>query len=100
MWGPIVANRTPGIRPEDSTNGAGNAREGRDASASRARDDDQTLSDRDQTVADADQTGSDTEQTAAEGDQAAADTDQAASDRDLVHGGGERADPRRGGRRS
>jgi diguanylate cyclase (GGDEF)-like protein len=71
----------------DSTNGATNAQPDGAASASRALDNDQTISDRDQTIADADQTGSDSDQTAADSDQAAADTDQAASDRDLVHGG-------------
>jgi diguanylate cyclase (GGDEF)-like protein len=71
----------------DSTNGATHAQPDGAASASRALDNDQTISDRDQTIADADQTGSDSDQTAADSDQAAADTDQAASDRDLVHGG-------------
>jgi diguanylate cyclase (GGDEF)-like protein len=82
-----VADRTAGDSLEDSTNGAGNAPKERAASASRALDKHQTLSDRDQTVADADQTGSDSDQTSADNDQAAADTDQAASDRDLVEGG-------------
>jgi diguanylate cyclase (GGDEF)-like protein len=85
--GPVVADRTAGDSPEDSTNGAVNAKKERAVSAERARDNDQTLSDRDQTVADGDQTGSDSDQTAADSDQAAADTDQAASDRDLVEGG-------------
>lgn len=82
-----MADRTAGDSPEDSTNGAVNAKKERAVSAERARDNDQTLSDRDQTVADGDQTGSDSDQTAADSDQAAADTDQAASDRDLVEGG-------------
>jgi diguanylate cyclase (GGDEF)-like protein len=82
-----VADRPAGDRPEDSTNGAGNAKGERAASASHARDNDQTFSDRDQTVADGDQTGSDSDQTSADSDQAAADTDQAASDRDLAEGG-------------
>jgi diguanylate cyclase (GGDEF)-like protein len=87
MWGPVVADRTARDSPEDSTNGAGNAKKKRAASALHARDNDQTLSDSDQTVADADQTGSDSDQTSAESDQAAADTDQEASDRDFVEGG-------------
>jgi diguanylate cyclase (GGDEF)-like protein len=87
MWGPVVADRTAGQSPEDSTNGAGDLKNTRAASTSHARDNDQTLSDRDQTVADTDQTASDSDQTSAENDQAAADTDQEASDRDLAEGG-------------
>jgi diguanylate cyclase (GGDEF)-like protein len=91
MWGSVVADGTAGHSPGESTNGATNAKGARAASASRARDNEQTLSDRDQTVADSDQTASDGDQTAADGDQAAADTDQAASDRDLEEGGGDQA---------
>jgi diguanylate cyclase (GGDEF)-like protein len=83
-----VADRTPGVPPEDSTNGEAK-RKGKDGAPALVSEatDAQTLVDREQTFADSDQTDSDSDQSRSDSDQDAADSDQEASDRDLAHGG-------------